>query len=395
MNKKKLFLWCLYTVANSVVFINFLVYFSKWLVVDGGVSDLAYNMVFVTTAILLLFSAPALAAHNDDAGHRKLFLNISTIGIAAAYFLAAISATTGAPATLSFLFFLAGQYCYQLSFSFYDPLLNDVADEKHRAAASGLGQFCSSFGMVLGLAISLPLAHSGRLAPLIPSVIIFLILALPMMIWYRESRTTNYEPRATIKLGFDGKKFLYFMRTSAAAPVLVAFFFYNDALATITNNYSIYAARVVGMSDATTSIMLMVVMIAGAIGALLSGFFGDRLGIKRCLKIILWTWFLLIPVMALANDMRTFFALATLLGLATGAGWATSRAYISLCLDDDNLGYGFSFYTIFERFSSIMGPLAWGAILTAGGTYRLAMMSMSIFVAIGLIILGLTKRQPA
>lgn len=65
MNKKNLFLRALYDFANSVVFINFLVYFSKRIVVDGGLSDLWYNAIFAITTVLLLFSAPMLAAYTD------------------------------------------------------------------------------------------------------------------------------------------------------------------------------------------------------------------------------------------------------------------------------------------------------------------------------------------
>jgi UMF1 family MFS transporter len=385
-------LWCLYTASNSIVFINFLVYFSKWLVLDAGVSDFAYNMVFVATALALLVTAPALAAHNDKAGNRKKFLNVATLGVMASYLLAAIFAFLDASAP-ALIFFLAGQYCYQLSFSFYDPMLNDIADEEHRAAASGLSQFASSAGMVLGLAVTLPLAGIGRLWPLIPSVLLFAALAWPMMLYYKEPP----RPKASgaiapkVRIGFDWKKFRNFILSSPAALVLISFFFYNDALATITNNYPIYAGKVLDMSDETTSIMLMTTMLAGSLGALIAGVLGDRLGVRKCLKIILWTWLVLIPVIAAASSMTLFFALAALLGLTIGAGWATSRAYISLCLEKDDLGYGFSFYTIFERFSSIIGPLVWGGILAAGGGHRLAMLSMAGFIAAGIFVLNLTK----
>jgi UMF1 family MFS transporter len=394
MNKRKLFFWCLYTFANSIVFVNFLVYFSKWLVLDGGVSDMAYNMVFVMSAILLLFSAPSFAAHTDKCGNRKRFLNLATIGTTVSYSAAALSAIYGAPAVMSFLLFLAGQYFYQLSYIFYDPLINDLSDVDRRARASGIGQFCSALGMILGLAMSLPLVEAGgRLAPLIPAVALYAILALPMMIFYKENCLLAPIKKQKIKLGFDWKKFRKFILTSAAAPILIAFFFYNDALVTITNNYSIYAGKVIGLTDAMTSIILIVVQVAAALGALFIGAFGDRIGIRRCLLGILWIWLLLIPIISIADNMILFFVLASILGMTIGAGWSTSRAYISTNLEAGQVGYGFSFYTIFERFSSMIGPLAWGGILMVGGGYRLAMLSMAGFIAAGIIILVL-KTKP-
>src|SRR4051812_36191553 len=75
MNKKQLLLWSLYDFANSIVFINFLLYFSQWLVIDGGRSDFWYNAIFAITTLILLVTGPSLAALTDKYGGRKFFLN--------------------------------------------------------------------------------------------------------------------------------------------------------------------------------------------------------------------------------------------------------------------------------------------------------------------------------
>ncbi|MEK7140830.1 MAG: hypothetical protein AAB815_03530, partial [Patescibacteria group bacterium] len=57
-----------------------------------------------------------------------------------------------------------------------------------------------------------------------------------------------------------------------------------------------------------------------------------------------------------------------------------------------------SFYTLAERFATLFGPLTWGGIIVVLGTqhtsYRIAMLSMTAFVIIGLIILLKWKREP-
>src|SRR5260370_8396317 len=88
MNKKNLFLWSLYDFANSIVFINFLLYFSQWLVIDGGLSDFWYNATFPISTVLLFITAPSLAAYNDKHGGRKLSLNVSTVCTASFYVVA-------------------------------------------------------------------------------------------------------------------------------------------------------------------------------------------------------------------------------------------------------------------------------------------------------------------
>ncbi len=198
MNKKKLFYWCLYDFANSIVFINFLLYFSQWMVVDSGLSDFRYNAIFAITCIILFFSAPTLAAFTDRHGGRKYLLNFATLGTFLGYSLAAVFAYLGTQYIFIIaLLFLIGQYFYQLCIIFYNTLIEDVSDIQHRARASGLGQFSNSLGQVIGLIIAIPLSAT-RLQPLFPSLLFFILLALPMMVAFKDSRPK--ERRIDIKI---------------------------------------------------------------------------------------------------------------------------------------------------------------------------------------------------
>src|SRR3989344_7571641 len=142
MNKKQLFLWSLYDFANSIVFINFLLYFAQWLVIDGALSDFWYNAIFATTTVLLLATAPALAAYVDRSGGRKFFLNTMTVGMLISYALAVGVAFLGTSyILLAAFFFLAGQYFYQFSFVFFNAMIEDVAPPEKRGQASGICQF--------------------------------------------------------------------------------------------------------------------------------------------------------------------------------------------------------------------------------------------------------------
>lgn len=399
MNKKNLFLWSLYDFANSIVFINFLLYFSQWLVIDGGLSDFWYNATFAISTILLFLTAPLLAAYTDKFGGRKFSLNVSTVCTAISYGLAAGLAFAGIHIFVVTTFFLLGQYFYQLSFVFYNPMIEEIAAVPYRSRVSGIGQFSNALGQVFGLLIMLPLAKS-RLTPLLPSVGLFLLLALPMMIFYKESRSRSRDANISAVLSDANvfRKLIPFFSASIAAPLLVAFFFYNDALITVTNNYSIYMERVFGIPDARKSILLLLIVVMNGIGAIISGWLGDRIGILRTLKLILGCWVIALPIIAYTDNLKVFTAMTICIGLCIGGMWATSRAYMSTLLASEEMGYGFSFYTVLERFSSLVGPLAWGSIIAVAGTnstsYRIAMASMTVFVFTGLLIVSFWKRRP-
>jgi UMF1 family MFS transporter len=398
MNKKKLFLWALYDFANSIILVNFVLYFAVWIVVDGGLADFWYNAIFAITSIMLLATAPALAARTDKHGGRKKFLNIATIGTFIGYGAAAILAGRHVSVLVVALAFLVGQYFYQLAFVFFNPMLNDIADESHRSRASGIGQFASSLGFVFGIGLTFHLAAS-RTAPLLPAVIAFFILALPMTIFYKESKKeTETSPEETItetkKLT---KKMIAFFMASAATPMLVAFFFFNDSLITVSNNYSIYLERVFHVPDTTKSLMLASVLGASAVGAAIGGWVGDKIGPLKTIKLILIAWIILLPLVALAPNFLAITIVTPLTGLLIGSIWTVSRSYLSLVLPKKDVGYGFSFYTIAERFATLIGPLTWGGIIWFGGTqastYRIAMAAMTVYVIIGLIILHKWRRE--
>ena len=87
MNRKNIFLWTLYDFANSIVSIVFFLYFSQWLVVDKGVSDLWYNMIFTIGSAILLLTAPVLGSIADKTGRQLFYLNTTTVLVFILYLL--------------------------------------------------------------------------------------------------------------------------------------------------------------------------------------------------------------------------------------------------------------------------------------------------------------------
>jgi len=169
------------------------------------------------------------------------------------------------------LCFILGQYFYQLSFVFYNPLVEDIADTKHCARAFGIGQFSNCIGQISGLLVALPFIVISRLAPLIPSIIIFIILSIPMLIWFKETKKQhqNIPIINTISPHISKKKIILFFTTSLAAPLIIAFFFFNDAFLTVTNNYGIFLEKVFAVTDSTKSILLILIIVASAIGGII------------------------------------------------------------------------------------------------------------------------------
>src|SRR5882724_2112375 len=96
-NKKNVFIWSLYDFANSFVFITFLLYFSKWIVVNKGLSDWWYNSIYIFGSIALVFFAPWLGNKADVHRNGRTYLFLSTCGCFLFYALSIVSAVSHAP----------------------------------------------------------------------------------------------------------------------------------------------------------------------------------------------------------------------------------------------------------------------------------------------------------
>ena len=71
--------WLLYDFANSVAIVVFFLYFSQWLVVENGIADIWYNLIFVGSSLLLVFSSPILGIIADKTQKRMPYLIVSTV----------------------------------------------------------------------------------------------------------------------------------------------------------------------------------------------------------------------------------------------------------------------------------------------------------------------------
>ena len=411
MNRKNIALWTLYDFANSIVVVVFFLYFSQWLVVDKGVSDFWYNMTFALGSVLLLLTAPVLGAMADKTGRQQSYLNKITVLTFIFFVLTSLAALFWSRQVwIAALFFLIANYLYQFSFVFYNALLSYIAPREKWGSVSGVGQAGNWLGQIAGLVITLPLAsgavyligEAGRAQTFLPATIIFFILALPMLLFFKFPNLSR--PPATLSSSGEGKidwKGEYklqwhllrqLLRAPSMGYFLLAYFFFNDAIITAANNFPIFLENVFGVSDNVKSMLFAGILVTSAIGALISGRVADKLGLKKTLMIVLGIWIVVFPAVGLIQSFPVFVGFCVIMGFMFGAVWTVTRAAMTALCPPDQLNFGFSFYTLAERVSTFAGPLAWGAItglLFPLGPlrYRIAMVAMAVFVAFGIWVL--------
>src|SRR3990167_11296816 len=193
--RQNVFLWSLYDFANSLVSIVFFLYFAQWIVVDKGMADIYFNLTFTISALLLLFTAPITGFLLDKYFRRITGLRYTTIITSLLYGTCALLAVSGMGVP-ALIFFTLGLYMYLLTFTFYTPLINDISAPEKRGRISGLGIAANYLGQFAGLLLVLPFSNgslslfssSARAETLLPAVIAFTLLALPMLLWFKEPK---------------------------------------------------------------------------------------------------------------------------------------------------------------------------------------------------------------
>ena len=405
MNKKQIFLWALYDFANSIVVGVFALYFSQWLVIDNQVSDLWFNMIFFGASLMLIFAGPIGGAVADKFHTQMWFIRSATaaqyaFGVACA--LVTLFAPPGqATAIAAALCFMAILFFYQFSLGFYNALLPELAPPGKQGLVSGIGQAANWLGQLFGLLLTLPFASgaiyffgaTGRAQPLLPAVILFILCSLPMLIWFKQKnvrvRGATYAVHKELKTYWEGFKATWAL--PGVGLFLLAFFFFNDALLTTANNFPIYIEQVFGVSDTIKVYMLLGILFTSAVGGLVGGWVADKVGLRRSLLFILGFWILFFPALGITTNFSFFVGAVVTMGFLYGATWSVTRAVMAVLLPPEQLNRGFSYFTLFERFSTFVGPVAWGLITTGlvqygSARYQFAAIFMSVFVIVGFML---------
>ncbi len=407
MNKTKIFVWALYDFANSIVMIAFFLYFSQWLVIDRGISDFWFNITLTISSLLYLLTGPVLGSIADKTKNKVIGIRLATIATAIFFMITGIIAVFYPEqvilAVIAFILAMAG---YQLSFVYYSPFLKDIATPDKYGVVSGWGIFGNYLGQISAVLIALPFAtgaitifgEPGRAQAFIPATIIFFLLALPLLITFKKDPTAEpVKIKVTEEYGNVWWSFKNLLKTPHLGRFLIAYFFFNDAVITASNNFPIYMERVFGVDDTMKSVLLIGIMLTSAIGSPLSGWIADKIGFKKTLVGILLGWIALFPLLAVANNITVLLIITTFMGLWFGSAWTVTRAMFVKYAPAQSVSQSFTYFGMMERFATFIGPVSWGLIVAYGPqahslNYRGAAVAMAVFVLIGLLI---AKKLPA
>ena len=417
MHRPELRAWAMYdwaasAVQTTIMVAVFPIYFIR--VAGAHVAPEVANQHLATAnaisvAIVALVS-PVLGAIADYSGRKKQML---------AVFLALGVLSTGA------MFFIGrgdlrmAEVLYVLSMSsvaatyvFYESLLPHIASdtEMDRVSTAGYAIGYTGGGVLLALNLAwiqkpewfgLPAGEGltpdeatlpARLAFLSVAVW-WLVFSIPLFRGVPEPQRlleTDEMPRGSvIRHAFVrlGETFHELRGYRHAFLMLVAFLFYNDGISTIQKMAAAYATELNIPQDAVITAIL-IVQFLGIPFSFLFGMIAGRIGAKRAIFVGLLVY---TGISILGYHMSTamhFYVLAALVGTVQGGTQALSRSLFANMIPRHKSGEFFGFFSVFNKFAGIFGPLLFASVIGTTGSSRQAILSVIAFFALGGVLLS-------
>jgi UMF1 family MFS transporter len=404
-------LWALYDFANSLAFVNVLLYFGLWFISEHQGSDAWISASVAVTTLVMLFTLPVLGNMSDRMQKRIPFLAVCSFLcivslILLGYAMGGIVQFTFMSATIVIVLYSCFNFFYNSSFTFYNAFLPEfLSNGKSMERTSGLGMGMGQLGNVVGLVLAIPLAQgkisvlgfSGTPLIFIFSGLLFLLCSLPVFLFLKD------RPHVTesVKLGRSLRETFHDLRHIRDHPdvfwYLITYCLFADAMLTLSLFVSSYLDIVAKMPDTQKSITFILVVVAGLFGSIISPvfvrLFGSR---KRANSACIAFWAILIVLFAVTTHPWMFSFIVILNGFAFGALFSLSRAFFSHLVPVDKQAEMFGLYALFERTASVFGPLIWSgtAVVFASfgdDRYRFSVVALAVLVLISFFTMQKVK----
>ena len=392
VNKKSLFSWLLFDLANTVyAFIIPGLYFSVWLVSEKGWTDQQLGLATSTAMVIVAILGPWIGRKSDSSqGKKKILLLMTLICIISTFLLGTFSVEAS---VLLFIFSLIG---FNLGSVVYDALLVSVSNEENRGKISGLGVAFGYTGSLIGFGVATLLQNMGySYIEIFKSVaILFLVFSLPAFIFIEEKITSNKKIKINIlnSLSVVINSWKHSRKYKGLTRFLVGRFFYADAINTLISGLlAVYLVEEVGLTPADSQSILALAIVVSIIGGYIFGKAADLYGPRKLILISIFCWMISLTLAIIATEfdqLWLIYVTGVLGGFNIGGIFAVDRVFMTRLSPEKHLGEFYGLYSTVGRFATILGPILWGLIVNSLGLGRnVAMGSLILLLAISYYII--------
>ncbi len=408
--------WYMYDWANSAFAMTVLAalfgpFLDKVVIPEGGAelfffgarklsATSIYGYALGFSAMLVLLTAPWLGALADTTATRKRFLAAfcatGSIASALMFFIGP------GDVDLAVLLFVIANISFVSSNVFYDSFLPHIAAPQEQDRVSGIGySYGYAGGGLLFLAQLLLIGFHDALGIADPALAVRISLSSVGFWWGGFALITFAkleEPAARTQAHLRGNKAAEGLRRVLSTVqkirrlpnlllFLVSFMIYNDGIQTVIAMAALYGSEELGFNTMTLMGCLLMVQAVGAAGSRIFASLAGRIGNKESILLSLAVWSLVTCYAFFMTTPAEFWIMGALVGLVLGGSQALSRSLFSSIIPPAASAEFFGFFSVFEKFSAIWGPIAFAMINQFSGNSRMSILSLAAFFITGGLLL--------
>ena len=410
LHKRAIRAWTMYDWANSAFATTIMAsilpnYFGMFIATEGSLSLWGYTVAI--GSLIAAAISPILGSIADFRASKKVFMGFFVaLGVAATALLFLVDQP--GEWLLASILYILGTIGFAGSLVFYDALLPHVADPDEIDQVSARGYAMGYIGGGLLLLINVIMIFVGpRFLPNMDNteaVKLMMRLSLASVaVWWALFSIPIFrhvkEPVRKIEPGEENLNVLTvgFQRFFKALKgiskfrdlflFLLAFFVYANGIGTIITMAVAFGTDL-GFGSTVLIGTLLLVQFVAAPFAILFGKLSKKLGIKRSITISLLVYTLIAIIGFFMTREWHFILLGLFVATVQGGSQALSRSLVGQLMPKSKSAEFYGFYSVSEKFNTVIGPILFSVINQVTGNSRLAIISLVIFFIAGIALLA-------
>ncbi|MDP2964429.1 MAG: MFS transporter [Pelolinea sp.] len=402
--------WTMYDWANSAFATTIMAsilpnYFGMFIATEGSLTLWGYTVAI--GSLIAAIISPVLGSIADFRGSKKVFMGFFiALGVVATALLYLVDQP--GEWLLASILYILGTIGFAGSLVFYDALLPHVAEPDEIDQVSSRGYAMGYIGGGLLLLINVVMIFIGpRFLPNMEeteAIKLMMRLSLASVaVWWAIFSIPIFrdvkEPVRKIEHGEEGLNVLTvgFQRFFKALKgiskfrdlflFLLAFFVYANGIGTIITMAVAFGTDL-GFGSTVLIGTLLLVQFVAAPFAILFGKLSKKLGIKKTITISLLVYTLIAIIGYFMTKEWHFILLGLAVATVQGGSQALSRSLVGQLMPKSKSAEFYGFYSVSEKFNTVIGPILFSVINQLTGNSRLAIISLVIFFLAGIVLLS-------
>lgn len=406
--------WILYDIGNSEQTLMIMTVLFPLLMayITPGDSSVYVGWANSFYGIVLAILSPILGTMADYKGKKMKFFKIFLyLGLISGFLLA----LPFIDYKIAIILFVLAMIGYNGSIIFYDAFIVDVTTDERVNKVSSAGYAWGYIGSVIPFIIFIiPFAlvtllgnENGDLIMdswvLTYRQAIFISMALAIVWWYvyslpmiRNVKQKQYhEPTKHVVKDSFVRLFQTFKNIQKSKNIFLfclSYFFYIDCVNTVIT-MAVSLASDMGVSDVMSLIVVIAIQFIAFPSAIYFGKLTEKFGEKKMIYAGILGYFLIIFCGSqIVHNPNLIWAVGILVGLFQGGIQAVSRSYFALLIPEkENANEYFGFFSVFSKFSAILGPFMVSIVVSLTGKAQYGILGLIPMMIVGAIILFFVK----